>query len=165
MIIVCYCNNIWNHSGQKTLGLQDNYSRYRYSIVCPYSLIFPAAFEFFITLSKESSIEIEMAAIFLISTSMVWNMIFSVYESVLSIPSELLETTYAYRANPFLRLRRLCLLGIQNVYTSWPREFAWHICFFWTICTSWCGIRHVNCGYNGNRFLLLVTTGIIYYSS
>jgi NitT/TauT family transport system permease protein len=124
MIIVCYCNNIWNHSGQKTLGLQDNYSRYRYSIVCPYSLIFPAAFEFFITLSKESSIGIEMAAIFLISTSMVWNMIFSVYGSVLSIPSELLETIYAYRANPFLRLRRLCLPAsipklIYNSIMSW----------------------------------------------
>jgi ABC-type nitrate/sulfonate/bicarbonate transport system permease component len=46
---------------------------------------FPAAIAFFITLSKESSIGIEMAAIFLIFTSMVWNMIFSVYESVISI--------------------------------------------------------------------------------
>jgi NitT/TauT family transport system permease protein len=75
-------------------------------------------------LSKESSIEIEMAAIFLISTSMVWNMIFSVYESVLSIPFELLETIYAYRANPFLRLRRLCLPAsipklIYNSIMSW----------------------------------------------
>jgi NitT/TauT family transport system permease protein len=85
---------------------------------------FPAAIAFFITLSNESSIGIEMAAIFLIFTSMVWNMIFSVYESVLSIPSELLETTYAYRANPFLRLRRLYLPAsipklIYNSIMSW----------------------------------------------
>lgn len=85
---------------------------------------FPAAIAFFITLFNESSIGIEMAAIFLIFTSMVWNMIFSVYESVLSIPSELLETTHAYRANPFLRLRRLYLPAsipklIYNSIMSW----------------------------------------------
>ena len=85
---------------------------------------FPAAIAFFITLFNGSSIGIELAAIFLIFTSMAWNMIFSVYESVLSIPSELLETTYAYRANPFLQLRRLYLPAsipklIYNSIMSW----------------------------------------------
>jgi NitT/TauT family transport system permease protein len=85
---------------------------------------FPAAIAFFITLFNGSSIGIEMAAIFLIFTSMAWNMIFSVYESVLSIPSELLETSYAYRANPFLQLRRLYLPAsipklIYNSIMSW----------------------------------------------
>jgi len=70
---------------------------------------FPAAIAFFIAIFNGSPIGIELAAIFLIFTSMVWNMIFSVYESVLSIPSELLETTYVYRANPILQLRRLYL--------------------------------------------------------
>lgn len=85
---------------------------------------FPAAITFFITLFNESPIGIELAAIFLIFTSMVWNMIFSVYESVLSIPSELLQTTYAYRANPFTRLKRLYLPSIlpkliYNGILSW----------------------------------------------
>lgn len=85
---------------------------------------FPAAIAFFITLFNGSSIGIELAAIFLIFTSMTWNMIFSVYESVLSIPSELLETSYAYRANPFLQLRRLYLPAsipklIYNSIMSW----------------------------------------------
>jgi NitT/TauT family transport system permease protein len=85
---------------------------------------FPAAIAFFITLFNGSPIGIELAAIFLIFTSMVWNMIFSVYESVLSIPSELLETTYAYRANSLLRLRRLYLPActpklIYNAMMSW----------------------------------------------
>ncbi|MFZ0326696.1 MAG: ABC transporter permease subunit, partial [Nitrososphaeraceae archaeon] len=85
---------------------------------------FPAAIAFFITLFNGSPIGIELAAIFLIFTSMVWNMIFSVYESVLSIPSELLETSYAYRANPLLRLRRLYLPAstpklIYNGMMSW----------------------------------------------
>lgn len=70
---------------------------------------FPAAIAFFITVFNGSSAGIEMAAIFLIFTSMAWNMIFSVYESVLSIPSELLETSYAYRANRLLQLRRVYL--------------------------------------------------------
>jgi NitT/TauT family transport system permease protein len=85
---------------------------------------FPAAIAFFITLFNGSSIGIETAAIFLIFTSMAWNMIFSVYESVLSIPPELLETSYAYRANPLLQIRRLYLPAsipklIYNSILSW----------------------------------------------
>jgi NitT/TauT family transport system permease protein len=85
---------------------------------------FPAAIAFFITLFNGSVIGIELAAIFLIFTSMAWNMIFSVYESVLSIPSELLETSYAYRANPLLKLRRLYLPAsipklVYNSILSW----------------------------------------------
>ena len=60
---------------------------------------FPAAIAFFITLFSGSPIGVELAALFLIFTSMVWNMIFAVYESVLSIPSELMETSNAYRAS------------------------------------------------------------------
>ncbi len=85
---------------------------------------FPAAIAFFITLFHKSQLGIESAAIFLIFTSMVWNMIFSVYESVNSIPTELLETTKAYRANSLLKLRRLYLPAsipklIYNSIMSW----------------------------------------------
>ena len=85
---------------------------------------FPAAITFFITLFNGSSIGVEIAAIFLIFTSMVWNMIFAVYESVLSIPVDLLETTRAYRANPLLQFRRLFLPAsmpklIYNSILSW----------------------------------------------
>lgn len=85
---------------------------------------FPAAIVFFITLFNGSPIGIEIAAIFLIFTSMVWNMIFAVYESVLSIPVELLETAQSYRANPILQFRRLFLPAsipklIYNGILSW----------------------------------------------
>ena len=70
---------------------------------------FPAAIAFFIVVFNGSAIGIELAAIFLIFTSMVWNMIFSVYESVLSIPLELLETSHAYKGNAFLQFKRLYL--------------------------------------------------------
>lgn len=85
---------------------------------------FPAAIALFITLFNGSPIGIELAAIFLIFTSMVWNMIFSVYESVLSIPSELLETSHVYGARRLLRLRRLYLPAsipklTYNAMLSW----------------------------------------------
>lgn len=85
---------------------------------------FPAAIAFFITLFNGSPIGVEIAAIFLIFTSMVWNMIFAVYESVLSIPVELLETAQSYRANPILQFRRLFLPAsipklIYNSILSW----------------------------------------------
>ncbi len=85
---------------------------------------FPAAISLFIAVFNGSSVGIEIAAIFLIFTSMVWNMIFSVYESILSIPSELLETSNAYRANLFLRFRRLYIPAsihklVYNGILSW----------------------------------------------
>lgn len=85
---------------------------------------FPAAIAFFITLFSGSPIGVELAAIFLIFTSMVWNMIFAVYESVLSIPPELIETSQACRANPLLQFRRLYLPAsipklIYNSILSW----------------------------------------------
>jgi NitT/TauT family transport system permease protein len=85
---------------------------------------FPAAVTFFITVFNGSPVGIELAAVFLIFTSMVWNMIFSVYESVLSIPSELQETVRAFRANPLLLFRRLYLPAstpklIYNSIMSW----------------------------------------------
>jgi NitT/TauT family transport system permease protein len=51
-------------------------------------------------------------------------MIFAVYESVLSIPVDLLETTRAYRANPILQFRKLFLPAsmpklIYNSILSW----------------------------------------------
>ena len=85
---------------------------------------FPAAIAFFITLFSGSPMGVELAAIFLIFTSMVWNMIFAVYESVLSIPPELMETSFACRANPLLQFRRLYLPAsipklIYNSILSW----------------------------------------------
>lgn len=85
---------------------------------------FPVAVAFFITILNGSQVGIEIAAIFLIFTSMVWNMIFSVYESMLLIPSDLQETAKAFRANPLLLLRRLFLPAvtpklIYNSMMSW----------------------------------------------
>ncbi|MER3407852.1 MAG: hypothetical protein C4292_03530 [Nitrososphaera sp.] len=81
---------------------------------------FPVAIAFFITVSSGSQVGIELAAIFLIFSSMVWNMIFSVYESMLLIPSDLQETARAFRSSPLLLLRRLYLPAItpKLIYSS-----------------------------------------------
>src|SRR5579875_99499 len=74
---------------------------------------FPVAVICFITFFP--IIGAEMAAVFLIITSQLWNLIFAVYESVKSIPSYILET---------VELSKLSVLQkIAKVYipSSWPR--------------------------------------------
>lgn len=81
---------------------------------------FPVAIAFFIALFNGNQAGIELAAIFLIFSSMVWNMIFSVYESVLLVPADLQETSRAFKANPGLIFRRLYLPAItpKLIYNS-----------------------------------------------
>ena len=66
----------------------------------------------------------EIAAVLLIFTSQAWNMTFSFYQSVSTIPSELREAAAVFRLPPMLRLRLLELpfaaLGlIWNSVMSW----------------------------------------------
>ncbi len=49
----------------------------------------------------------EMACIFLIFTSQAWNMAFSFYQSLRSIPDELQEVARSFRLSPWLRFWRL----------------------------------------------------------
>ena len=48
---------------------------------------------------------VEVAAIILIVTSQVWNMTFSFYQSLTTIPTELLEAAAIFRLNPWLRFK------------------------------------------------------------
>ncbi|GFE69688.1 ABC transporter permease subunit [Chroococcus sp. FPU101] len=52
-----------------------------------------------IAVFPEQRIGIELAAILLIFTGMVWNMTFSFYQSLMSIPEELIEAAKTYRLN------------------------------------------------------------------
>src|SRR5207247_10930034 len=49
----------------------------------------------------------EMAAIFLIFTSQAWNMAFSFYHSLRSIPDELVEVARNFQLSPWMRFWRL----------------------------------------------------------
>ncbi|EQD41821.1 binding-protein-dependent transport system inner membrane component [mine drainage metagenome] len=61
-----------------------------------------------------------LASVFLIFTSMVWNMVFGVYESLKTIPTDLREASQAFGITGIQRLRRVVLPATANrlVYNS-----------------------------------------------
>ena len=62
---------------------------------------------FFLSLTPGRVAGAEMAAIFLIFTSQAWNMAFSFYHSMRSIPYELDEAARSFRLSPWMRFWRL----------------------------------------------------------
>jgi NitT/TauT family transport system permease protein len=70
---------------------------------------FPAAIFFFIRLFRGSALGMESAAIFLIFTSQAWNLAFSVYESLTTIPEDLTVAVKSSGASGLVRWRRLLL--------------------------------------------------------
>ncbi|TLZ40596.1 MAG: ABC transporter permease subunit [Gammaproteobacteria bacterium] len=62
---------------------------------------------FFLQLTPGRVAGAEMAAIFLIFTSQAWNMAFSFYHSLRSIPDELIEVARNFRLSPWMRFWRL----------------------------------------------------------
>ncbi|MGH8137367.1 MAG: ABC transporter permease [Steroidobacteraceae bacterium] len=62
---------------------------------------------FFLSLTPGRVAGAEMAAIFLIFTSQAWNMAFSFYQSLRSIPDELREVSRSFRLGPWMRFWRL----------------------------------------------------------
>jgi len=85
---------------------------------------FPAAIYFFVAIAHGGRLGVELAAIFLIFTSMAWNMALGVFESVRTIPADSLEALEAFGASRWLRLRRLILPAcvpklVYNSILSW----------------------------------------------
>ncbi|HKD53254.1 MAG TPA: ABC transporter permease subunit, partial [Steroidobacteraceae bacterium] len=70
-------------------------------------LSFSITILFFLHLAPGRVAGAEMAAIFLIFTSQAWNMAFSFYHSLRSIPDELLEAARNFQLGPWLRFWRL----------------------------------------------------------
>ena len=85
---------------------------------------FPAAIFFFIAIFEASWLGIELAAIFLIFTCQAWNLAFSTYESVSSIPNDLREASNAFHLKGVSRFRNLTLPAcipklVYNGMMSW----------------------------------------------
>lgn len=78
---------------------------------------FPVAIAVFIGIPL---IGINLASIFLIFTSMAWNMVFGVYESIKSIPGELREATDSFGVRGWQRTRQILIPATINrlVYNS-----------------------------------------------
>src|SRR5437870_4205155 len=84
---------------------------------------FPAAIYFFVSLAR-GRMGVEFAAVFLIFTSMAWNMVLGVFESVRTIPNDSLEALDAFGASWWLKLKRLLLPAcvpklVYNSILSW----------------------------------------------
>jgi NitT/TauT family transport system permease protein len=84
---------------------------------------FPAAIYFFVSLAR-GRMGVEFAAVFLIFTSMAWNMVLGVFESVRTIPNDSLEALDAFDASYWLKLKRLLLPAcvpklVYNSILSW----------------------------------------------
>jgi NitT/TauT family transport system permease protein len=85
---------------------------------------FPAAIYFFVALFNGGRVGVEMAAIFLIFTSQVWNMLLGVYESIKTIPGDSIESLEAFGVTGWLRFKRLLMPAcvpklIYNSILSW----------------------------------------------
>jgi len=62
---------------------------------------------FFMSLAPGRVLGAELAAIFAIFTSQAWNMAFSFYQSLRTVPSELVEAAQVFRLSPWMRFWRL----------------------------------------------------------
>ncbi len=70
-------------------------------------LTFSITILFFLQLTPGRVAGAELASIFLIFTSQAWNMAFSFYHSLRSIPDELIEAARNFQLNPWMRFWRL----------------------------------------------------------
>lgn len=85
---------------------------------------FPVAVGFFILLLRGERVGIELASVFLIFTSQAWNMAFGVYESIITIPKDILRATAAYGTRGWLKFKRLYFPAslpklVYNSMMSW----------------------------------------------
>src|SRR5712691_6617278 len=85
---------------------------------------FPAALFFFVAAFPGSPIGIEVAVVFLIFTSMSWNMAFGVYESLTTIPVDLEAAAASFGLRGMLRFRLLAFPAaipklVYNSILSW----------------------------------------------
>ncbi len=81
---------------------------------------FPIALIFFASLTPGSWPGVNAASVFLIFTSMAWNMVFGVYESLKTLPTELKEVSDTFQLRGFLLFRRVLFPATINrlVYNS-----------------------------------------------
>jgi NitT/TauT family transport system permease protein len=81
---------------------------------------FPVAIYFFVQLTPGSDLGTNFASIFLIFTSMAWNMVFGVYESLKTLPVDMKEAAETFRVRGLLLFRRVLYPATINrlVYNS-----------------------------------------------
>lgn len=81
---------------------------------------FPVAIVFFVALFPNSWVGPNLASVFLIFTSMSWNMVFGVYESLKTMPPDLKEAADSFGSSGIQRMRKVLFPATVNrlVYNS-----------------------------------------------
>jgi NitT/TauT family transport system permease protein len=85
---------------------------------------FPPALLFFVAAFQGQAVGIELAVVFLIFTSMSWNMAFGVYEALTTIPADLESAAASFGLHGWLRFRLLAFPAavpklVYNSILSW----------------------------------------------
>ena len=85
---------------------------------------FPAALVFFVGTFRGHPAGLELAVVFLIFTSMAWNMAYGVYESLITVPRDLEVAADSFSLKGWLRFRRLLFPAmipklVYNSMLSW----------------------------------------------
>ena len=78
---------------------------------------------------------INAAVIFLIVTSMLWNMIFGVYQAINSMPNEYIEVAKVYKLNLFRRLTRLYIPAALPRMSE-QMSLSWAIGLFYLVTSE-----------------------------
>ncbi len=101
----------------------------------PILAFFPPALLFFYYSLGGSALGEEFAVIFLIFTSMSWNMAFGVYEALTTLPADLREAASAFGVRDWLRFRRLFFPATipKLVYNS---MLSWTVGWFYLVASE-----------------------------
>ena len=101
----------------------------------PILAFFPPALLFFYYEFNQSAIGIEIAIVFLIFTSMAWNMAFGVYEALTTLPTDLREAASVFGVRDWLRFRRLFFPATipKLIYNS---MLSWTVGWFYLVASE-----------------------------
>ncbi len=96
---------------------------------------FPIVFIVLVGPTHDNAAGAEVAVVFLIFTSMSWNMAFGVYEAIKSLPVDLVEATRVFGVKDWLRFRRLALPATipKLVYNS---MLSWTVGWFYLVASE-----------------------------
>ncbi len=96
---------------------------------------FPIVFLILVGPTHDNAIGAEVAVVFLIFTSMAWNMAFGVYEAIKTLPVDLTEATRVFGVKNWLRFRRLALPATipKLIYNS---MLSWTVGWFYLVASE-----------------------------
>jgi NitT/TauT family transport system permease protein len=96
---------------------------------------FPAAIYFFVALAHGSRLGVELAAVFLIFTSMAWNITFGVYEAVKSIPDDLKDIAKINHLSRFQTMKSIYVPAAMP-RIAYQTSISWAVGLFYLVTSE-----------------------------